>query len=325
MRTALILAAGLFAAPAAAGVPEALDQHILPGFDRFVQETGALARTAEEDCTAGTVAPAYHAAFDTWMPLAEVKIGPSDTGALSVLFWPDDRGFTPKALNGLIADADPVVTQPEDYAEVSIAARGLMALDMLLFDPAYDSADPYTCQLVTAVAVDLARQAETLQAAWADEFAAALRSAGAAENATFLSPQEAMRALYTQVLSGLEFTADQRLGRPLGTFERPRPRRAEAWRSERSLRNVLLAADAAQSLAHALAETDLPLTDAAMVSVREAAAKVNDPGFQDIDDPQARLQVEVLAQEVRSLRTAIANEVGAPLGIAPGFNSSDGD
>ena len=134
-----------------------------------------------------------------------------------------------------------------------------------------------------------------------------------------------MRALYTQVLSGLEFTADQRLGRPLGTFERPRPRRAEAWRSERSLRNVLLAADAAQSLAHALAETDLPLTDAAMVGVREAAAKVTDPGFQDIDDPQARLQVEVLAQEVRSLRTAIANEVGAPLGIAPGFNSSDGD
>mgnify|MGYP000648613892 FL=1 len=100
MRTALILAAGLFAAPAAAGVPEALDRHILPGFDRFVQETGALARTAEEDCTAGTVAPAYHAAFDSWMPLAEVKIGPSDTGALSVLFWPDDRGFTPKAQAG---------------------------------------------------------------------------------------------------------------------------------------------------------------------------------------------------------------------------------
>ena len=59
--------------------------------------------------------------------------------------------------------------------------------------------------------------------------------------------------------------------------------------------------------------------------MREAAARIEDPAFQEVTDPQARLRVEVLQQAVRSLSGAIQSEIGARLGIAPGFNSQDGD
>ncbi|KGM86158.1 Imelysin [Roseovarius mucosus DSM 17069] len=136
---------------------------------------------------------------------------------------------------------------------------------------------------------------------------------------------EAQRALYTQVLSTLEFTANKRLGLPLGTFARPRPALAEARRSGRSLRQVWLAAQAAHSLATALADWDLPKSDAALVQLEKTAEAIKDPSFQDVTYPQARLRVEVLQQAVKALHEAIAEEIGTRLGIAPGFNAQDGD
>ncbi|MGR3496192.1 imelysin family protein [Citreimonas sp.] len=329
LRLAALIVA--LAAPASADVDGALDRHILPALGTFAAATETLADTAARDCRPEAVRPAYQAAFDAWMPVADLRLGPSETGALSIAFWPDSRGFTPRTLTGLIADGDPVARDVAGYADVSIAARGLFALDMLLYDDAFAdyAADSYSCALVATIAADLDRQAEALSAAWADAYAETLRSAGASGNATFLTEDEAVRALYTQILSGLEFTADQRLGAPLGTFDRPRPTRAEARRSGRSLRNVVLAAQGAHDLATALAEglTDgaLPQTAAAMETVRDAADAIDDPAFQDITDSQARLRAEVLQQAVRGLRDAIAAELGAPLGIAAGFNSQDGD
>lgn len=323
---AMALVLGL-STPAAAGVDEALDRHILPGFDTFAAAAGALAQSAEADCRAASVRPAFQAAFDAWMPVADLRLGPSETGALSVAFWPDARGFTGRTLARLIADEDPVAHDPQSYADVSIAARGLFAIEMLLYDPAFAdyAAGSYTCALVTTIAADLNRQAGALSDGWAGSFADTLRTAGEAGNATYLTGDEAIRALYTQILSSLEFTADQRLGRPMGTFDRPRPARAEAWRSGRSLRNAVLAAGAARDLAAALADWELPATDAALARVHEAATVIDDPAFQTVTDPQARLHVEILQQAIRSLRDAIEAGIGVRLGIAPGFNSQDGD
>ncbi|WP_212523484.1 imelysin family protein [Actibacterium sp. MT2.3-13A] len=327
MRLALCLCAALAASPAAAGVEEALAGPILPGLAAFAGAAEDLAEAARADCRADALAPDYHAAFDAWMAVGDIRLGPSETGALAIAFWPDDRGFTARTLNSLIAQQDPVADDAAAFAEVSIAARGLFALDMLLFDETLSAYGPddYACRLVRALTADLAGQAGALEAAWRESFAQSLRTAGAAGNATFLSPDEAVRALYTQILSGLEFTADSRIGRPMGSFARPRPKRAEAWRSGRSLRNVLASVEASAALARALAGRDLPETDAALARVRVAAGRIGDPGFQDLADPAARLKAEILQQEVRGVKAAIEAELGAQLGIAPGFNAQDGD
>lgn len=323
---ALALTLGL-AAPALAGIDEALDDHILPGFAAFAAATEDLAQAARADCRAETLRPAFHAAFDAWMPVADLRIGPSETGALAIAFWPDPRGATQRTLAGLIASEDAIVDDPAGYAEVSIAARGLFALEMLLHDPAFAdyAAGSYPCRLVATLAADLDRQADALAAAWAGRFADTLRTAGDHGNATYLGREEAVRAIYTQILASVGFTADQRIGAPMGSFERPRPARAEARRSGRSLRNVTQAAQAARDLARALAGRDLPETDIALARLRAAAARIGHPAFQDVTDPQARLRLEALQGAVRSLGAAIAAEVGTPLGIAPGFNAQDGD
>lgn len=322
----LVASLGLVA-PAAADVNAALETHILPGFADFAEAAEGLADSAAADCRPEPLAPAYHAAFDAWMAVADLRIGPSETGALSLSFWPDARGSTQRALAGMIADEDPVAFDVEGYADVSIAARGFFALDMVLFDPAFRDYgdDNYTCALVKAIAGDIARQAEALNRAWSGPFAALLRAPGAEGNTLYLTEDEARRAIYTQVLASLEFTANSRLGEPLGTFERLRPARAEARRSGRPLRNAMLATEAAYALVTAFAGEPLPRTEAAMESVRAAATRIEDPAFQDVTDPQTRLRVEVLQQAVRGLHAAIATEVGAPLGIAPGFNAQDGD
>lgn len=319
-----------FATPARADVAAAVNGHILPGFAKFAEAARALDQAARADCRPASVLPAYHTAFDAWMAVADLRMGPSETGALSVAFWPDDRGFTPRALSGLIAFGDPIGRDPAAYADVSIAARGLFALEMLLQDPefsGYGTAD-YTCALVQTAAADLSAQAGALAAGW-DAFAPTLLTAGAGGNATYLTGDEALRAVYTQLLASLDWTSDNRLGRPIGTFDRPHPRMAEAWRSGRSLHNVVLATEVAQDLAHALAEglvpAGLPRTDAAMARVLAAADRIDDPAFQDVEDPQDRLRVEILQQAVRAVKDAIEADIGATLGITAGFNAQDGD
>ncbi len=322
----LLLIAALAASPAYAGVPEALDTVILPGFAEFAEATKALSVAAGADCTADAIDAPWNAAFDAWTRIGDIRIGPSETGALSVAFWPDTRGFTPRVLGNLIEAEAEVGTDPEAFAEASIAARGLFALERMIHDPDFNAyrQGSYACTLVQTIAAELADQGAALDAGW-DGFAQVLQSAGAEGNTRYLSPGEATGALYTQLLGSLEFTADSRLGRPLGTFDRPRPSRAEAWRAGRSLRNALLNADAAVALARAIAGFDLPQTDAALERLHAAAEKVEDPAFQDIEDPQARLRVEIVQQHVRALSDTIEAELGGALGLTAGFNSQDGD
>ena len=327
MRYSLLCCALFSATQAVAGVEEALSDHILPGYAGFAEAAEVLAVTAEADCSPAALRDPWNAAFDAWTEIGDVRMGPSETGALSVAFWPDTRGFTPKTLSRLISSQEEVGTDPTDFAEVSIAARGLFALERMLYDDQFAGyeADSYACTLVQTISADLANQAQALEAGWREGYAEVLRSAGQEGNATYLSEDEALTALYTQVLSSLEFTADSRLGRPLGTFERPRPTRAEAWRSERALRNVRLYADAASAFAHTLADWELPLTEDALARLHDVADRVEDPALQDIDDPSARLRLEIVQQHVRALHDAIEQEIGVPLGLTPGFNSQDGD
>ena len=117
MRAALLALATLAATPAAASVGDALSRQILPALADFSAASADLGRAAQEDCRAESLRPAFQAAFDAWMPLSDLHIGPSETGALSIAFWPDDRGFTARTLAGLIAAEDP--RHPLSDAEIA--------------------------------------------------------------------------------------------------------------------------------------------------------------------------------------------------------------
>lgn len=325
MRHLFVLAA-LAATPATAGVREALDEVILPGFAGFSEAATALSVAARADCTPDALKAPWNAAFDAWTRIGDIRIGPSETGALGIAFWPDVRGFTPRTLKNFIDASAEVGTDPQAYAEASIAARGLFALERMFYDSDLNGygQGSYSCTLVQTMTAELADQAAALDAGW-DGYAQVLLSAGQDGNTTYLTQDEAMGALYTQALAGLEFSDVARLGNPLGTFDRPRPTRAEAWRSGRSLRNVQLTAAAAVDLATALGGFELPETARALDRLHEVADRVSDPSLQDIADPSARLRVEIVQQQVNTIGEDIKAELGGALGLTAGFNSQDGD
>ncbi|MDT8854913.1 imelysin family protein [Paracoccaceae bacterium Fryx2] len=198
-----------------ADVNEVVSAQILPGFARFADAAMLLEAAARSDCRPAQVRPAFQTAFDAWTQVADMRIGPSETAALSIAFWPDDRGFTQRALSALTANEDPIARDPVAFADISIAARGLFALEMLLYDPAFSEygLQDYTCELVRTAAADLSRQATDLERAWSDGFARTLITAGAADNATYLSGDEATGVLYTQILAGLQM---MRISRRMG-------------------------------------------------------------------------------------------------------------
>lgn len=322
------LASALAAAPAAAQdaasgpaaaalAQKAEETHIRPAYRRLAETTAALIAPAEA-CDAKALRGAYHEAFDAWMGAQHIAFGPieRENRRFAMAFWPDAKGFTAKALDRLIRAEDPAALTPEAFAKVSVAARGLLALERMLFDDDGPIAEltGYRCALTAAIARDLAATAAAIDAEWA--------AAG---------PETAHPdTLYASFDSGLESLTALRLGRPLGSLERPRPRRAEAWRSGRSMRDIRLSLAALAALyrdvfAAALSPEARARFDAALARTEVVAGRAPDDLPGALEDPQTRIKLEALQTRLRNLQ-GLAREIVAPaLGAQIGFNSLDGD
>ncbi|SOH94829.1 hypothetical protein SAMN06273572_105255 [Monaibacterium marinum] len=306
-------------------VDQIVEGHILPGFATFESSTVPLAAA---QCDAMT-AP-YQDSFDAWMGVSHLRFGPSEQEerAFALAFWPDTRGATPSTLNALLAEDTPIAEM--DFSEVSIAARGFFALDWLLYDPQAPQmvVGARACDLAEAIADDINRIAVDLNAAWQDE-AALLSNPGAGGNYSYLTYDESLRTLYGSLINGLDVTAEQRLGRPMGTVERPRPIRAEARRSERSQRNVVLSIAALSDLADPFAEFAHDGGDerlrAQFAAALRGAERLPDPTFSDTDTVQGRFRVESVQSRLNSIRDMLGLLVAPALSISQSFNALDGD
>lgn len=322
MRLTFVLC--LVAAPVAADVSGIVSGHVLPRHATLAQETRQLAEAANANCSREALAPNFNTAYDAWIAVSHLQLGPIEDQGLSLAmsFWPDTKDRTGKALARLTSVQDPIVGAPEAFEEVSAAAQGFTALERVLYgdEPATD----YTCQLTRAIASGLVRKSEHLLDDW-PAFAILITTAGDAGNTRFQSAEEAQRAFYTALSTGLEFLHDQRLGRPLGTYDRPRPLRAEARRSERSLRNIAVSLAALEELAGLMSDDPLPKTRAAFADAGARARALDDPALAGVADPMSRIRIEVLQQAVHEIQMSVVEEIGTPLGISAGFNSLDGD
>lgn len=309
-----------------------VDDQILPGFKSLAQDAGSLSETAQNECDISSVK--LRASLDTalasWTRVSHLRFGPTeiDNRGFSIAFWPDTRGKTAKVLQSLIAGEDEAVRDPDRFADVSIAGRGLYALEYVLYDEAIISLgnEDYRCDLVQAIALDISRVASAISKDWRLRYADELKTPGA--GGLYQSEAEVKQELFKALTTGLQINGDLRLGRPLGTFDKPRPKRAEAWRSENSLRQVEVSLGALRELAIALAFDDADLQgklDKQFATALDAAEKLDDPSFAGVTDPIKRLRIEALQQEVNDLRALVSQDLGAKLGVTAGFNSLDGD
>lgn len=318
--------------PLHAIVAKTVSQHVLPRMDAFRDSSRDLRDAAQADCSAGSVdlVARYHAAFDDWTGISHLRFGPTETEdrAFAIAFWPDSRGKTPRAIIGLLTGDPGMLTDPDAFREVSIAARGLYALEFLLFDPATASAgsEDANCALIRAITRDVAANGAGIAADWHGEHAALLTEPGAGRR--YRNDEEAAQELFKALTTGLQFTSDARLGRPLGTFDRPRPNRAELWRSRRSLRQITLSLEACRDLALILADGDPDLAthlEQLFDRALDQTGSLADPVLAGVDEPQSRFRIESLQQSVEDIRALVTEELGPKLGITAGFNALDGD
>ncbi len=329
----LALIAALLPLPALAQpslMETAVNGHIIPRYQAVADTAEALEQAALQDCalTSAPLRAAYHTGFDAWVGVTHLRFGPSEeeNRAFAMAFWPDKKGFTAKALDRLIASQQPL----ENYSQTSIAGRGFFALDMLLYDPRFADADAdYTCRLVQAITADISDMADAILQDWQAEYGDYLITAGSETNPVYLSESEGIQELFKAVLTGMEFTQAQRLGRPMGSFERPRPNRAEARRSGRSQRNIIVALQASAELANILtAHVGGGLgqqVDAGLALSLRLAQNLDDPILVGVATVNGRFRAEALQSSIISSMTLITDEFGPALGVNPGFNALDGD
>lgn len=327
---ALSLAAPM--AQAGARTEAVLDRHVLPLVATLAETTAALDKAAEADCApeGAALRDAYGTAFDAWIAFSHLRFGPAETQArgFALAFWPDTRGMTPKTLRSLIASADPAVDSAAEFATVSVAGRGFYALEYLLYDDdiaALGTAD-YRCTLTRAIAADMAATAADLAQDWRGNYAGLMRHPG--PDGPYQTDAEVLQEFFKALSTGLEINADLRLGRPMGKIGKPRPMRAEARRSGRSLHHVVVSLTALRQLAELLAGEDADLAagmDAAFDYALSRAGRIDDPVLAGVATPEGRLHVEVLQQAIQAIRTEANMELGPALGVAAGFNSLDGD
>ncbi|AML52267.1 imelysin family protein [Falsihalocynthiibacter arcticus] len=313
-------------------VRTALSEHILPRFEQLVTTTQALETTSQTQCNAESedLQAAFHTAFDAWIGVSHLRFGPTEVGdrAFALAFWPDTKGFTPKTLASLIQNEDPAVQDPEEFAHVSIAGRGFFALEFLLYDADLREmgTDTYRCELVQAITTNIHDNATAILTDWQETYSDTMLNPS--ETSVYRNEDEAVQELFKAFNAGLQFTSDTRLGRPLGTFDRPLPARAEARRSERSRRHIEVSLTALQELAAILAEGNPSLQQKfteAFETSQARLTKVNDPRFASVTNVQDRFLLELVQQSIDHIREISATELGPKLGVAAGFNSLDGD
>ena len=305
--------------------------HIQPRFAAFATAAQQLESAADMECAprSNVLRSAFGTAFDGWISASHLRFGPTevDDRAFALAFWPDTKGFTPKALSQLITAEDAAANDPEAFVETSVAGRGFFALERMLYDPGFATtgSEAYRCTLIRAITTDIARNAVAIQDDW-QSYEILLTQPG--NTSPYRSDTEALQELFKALTAGLQFTSETRLGRPLGTFDRPRPNRAEARRSERALRHVVLSLTALRDLAAGLSVDHPQIADnldGAFEKAIERARSLDDPAFAGVATAQGRFRIEALQQSINDIRAIVAADLGPTLGINAGFNSLDGN
>lgn len=326
----------------AALAERAVRYHVIPSFE-YLEATAralALSVSAAGRTPADMKSPAnlllmggaLRMALEAWGGAGHLRFGATEEEgrAFAIAFWPDTRGRTARTLSRMIAEEDPIIDDPDAFARGSVAARGLFAIEHLMFDPGAAPLEGYRARLLEAVASDVARTAAELLERWRSPYSEHLLSAGAPDNPLYRTREEATLELYKAVIGGLEFNADMRLGRPLGAFDRPRPRRAEAWRSGASLDILAFSMQSLEIFYRVAFEpihgaADVDAIRAAFASVHRDIERAPAPLHEAMSSPRTRVQIEALQQKIDRLRATFAEATGPLIGASVSFNSLDGD
>ncbi len=153
---------------------------------------------------------------------------------------------------------------------------------------------------------------------------------------SFKSDKEVTSAIFETLRLGLRRVAELKLGLPLGLpRKKPKPERAESWRSSRSIRNIVVNLRALealyfgpQSLGLAGLVEDEALDDLirrAFAQTIATARSIEPPLAAALSNSGEHGEIEQLHKEVTALARIVETRLPSELDIILGFNAADGD
>lgn len=325
----------------------AVDNHVIPRYQQLAEATADLDQRIADFCRArdadglDSIRKGYHRAMDAWQGIQHIRFGPVAFYLRHHRFqlWPDKRGTGAKQLRQVLAAEDAALLTPERFRQASVAIQGLSALERLLFDAEADAffnenGPGYRCRLSEAIATNLATMSRRIVEEWKGgelHFREAIRTAPEG-NDHFYSAREVTGRLLNDLHTQLQVIVDLKLGRPLGQGSgRLYPRRAESWRSRRSLENVALNLASAQALYQTAFRPligEPAIAEAIEVAFAETqtAARAIEPSLYEITAAaKHRAGLERLQRAAVVLQRTIAEQLSTAIGVPLGFNGLDGD
>jgi predicted lipoprotein len=318
------------------------DAVVIPAYARFAGATAALQQNAGGFCAAvsaeslAALQQHYHDAVDAYQGVQHIQFGPITyfNWNFRLQYWPDDSGTGARQLDALIAAADAGVLQGEAFGQQSVGVQGFPALERLLFaENSLDElqAQPYRCQVVQAITRNLDEIGQGVHQRWVDEFRATV--ANADERGFFESAEDATIDFLKSVVESLPRLQEQKLLAVLGDEQAAaRGRRAESWRSDRSVRNLRLDVaalrtmfnDSTPALNSVLLPEDIAGINAGFDKLEQTLAAAPDSMNAALETPEGWAALKLAADDTDALfellEAALKNT-----DLYLGFNSLDGD
>lgn len=321
------------------------DDQVIPRYAAFATASATLEQVAANFCeTPGpgsldAFRTGFHDSMDAWQLIQHVQFGPVTyfNWNYRLQYWPDENGTGARQLDALIAGRNTELLLPDNFARESVGVQGFPALERLLF--ADDSlaalqGDPFRCQVAQAIARNISDIATGIYQRWTDEFRTTI--ANADERGFFESAEDATIDFMKAQVEPVRRIQQQKLEDVIGeSAGQARVRRAESWRSARSLRNIRLNVVALENLFNGSQDQLLQLNN---VLFAEDVATVN-AVFADLENMLAVLPDEFDAALAADDGHARLLELAAGLDalyealeaalkntdLYLGFNSLDGD
>ncbi len=320
---------------------------------------------------AAAVRTAFNETMDAWQRAWPFTFGPVMYGAgrARIAFWPDRRGSAARQMRTVLRARDEALLDVEKLAGKSVAIKDLQALERLLFAVPRDA---YTCGLARTIARHQSEIAAEILDAWTreDGFRQTALAAGG-DNDRYADDAEVARDLMRSLTESLDAVIAQKLQAPFGGrrplarslgdsaaqnrgcpdqrsgqagdgfvpcegVEKARPKRAESWRSGRSMRNIVMNLESM----HAMVETPGGFADlvaahgagaladdlrSGFAGAVSRAASVNRPLRDAVTDPDERAKLLDLLRSLHALRALVTGPLSRAAGILVGFNAQDGD
>ncbi len=321
------------------------DNHVIPGYISLENAAAEMVTAAQSFCQSPD-APGleafrkdFHNTMDAWQQIQHIQFGPITyfNWNFRIHYWPDEKGTGARQLDDLIDSMNVDSLGAENFARESVGVQGFPALERLLFDDESLLAfreDNYRCQVARAVAINISEIASGVSLRWRDEFRTTIENAD--ERGFFESAEDATIDFLKAQIESVRRIQQQKVEEVIGdSAARARIRRAESWRSNRSLRNLRLNVMALENLfsgndGQAIALGAVLMSEDRTV-ISEAFATLNtrleaapDSIEEALDAEGGYAQLQGIAQGLDDLFEAF--EAGLKnTDLYLGFNSLDGD